>query len=214
MDALRRRLATDRPDVIHFQWLPLPLVDRHFLAGAAPGGAAGAHRARHQPVQRQPELDGAAPRRRRGVHPIRPADRAYRAGLRAAAGTGARRREAGVAAARAAGRGSAVAAARPDAMASCASCCSARSSRTKACDLLIEAFARLPEALRAQARLLVIGKPYMDLAAAACAGRRARRGRARQHRAALRDRRRDSRRCSVPAAWQPSRIGRSRPAAC
>jgi glycosyltransferase involved in cell wall biosynthesis len=34
----------------------------------------------------------------------------------------------------------------------------------KGTDLLIEAFARLPEALRAQSRIRVIGKPYMDLA--------------------------------------------------
>ena len=34
----------------------------------------------------------------------------------------------------------------------------------KGADVLIEAFARLPDALRAQARLRVVGKPYMDLA--------------------------------------------------
>lgn len=34
----------------------------------------------------------------------------------------------------------------------------------KGADLLIEAFARLPERLRDQARLRIIGKPYMDLA--------------------------------------------------
>ncbi len=31
MEALARRLHRERPDVIHFQWLPLPVVDRHFL---------------------------------------------------------------------------------------------------------------------------------------------------------------------------------------
>src|SRR5260221_4726242 len=30
---LRRKLLRDRPEVIHFQWLPLPFVDRRFLAG-------------------------------------------------------------------------------------------------------------------------------------------------------------------------------------
>jgi glycosyltransferase involved in cell wall biosynthesis len=33
----------------------------------------------------------------------------------------------------------------------------------KGADVLIEAFARLPEALRAQGRIRIIGKPYMDL---------------------------------------------------
>ncbi|HLZ66861.1 MAG TPA: glycosyltransferase family 4 protein [Aliidongia sp.] len=31
MDGLVRTLARERPDVIHFQWLPLPVVDRAFL---------------------------------------------------------------------------------------------------------------------------------------------------------------------------------------
>ncbi|MDE2581021.1 MAG: glycosyltransferase family 4 protein [Rhodospirillales bacterium] len=31
MNRLGRRLRQERPDVIHFQWLPLPMVDRHFL---------------------------------------------------------------------------------------------------------------------------------------------------------------------------------------
>ena len=31
MAALVRRLRRERPDVIHFQWLPLPFVDRYFL---------------------------------------------------------------------------------------------------------------------------------------------------------------------------------------
>ena len=31
MDRLVRTLARERPDVIHFQWLPLPVVDRAFL---------------------------------------------------------------------------------------------------------------------------------------------------------------------------------------
>ena len=39
MESLVRTLARERPDVIHFQWLPLPVVDRIFLA------RAGAHRA-------------------------------------------------------------------------------------------------------------------------------------------------------------------------
>lgn len=34
----------------------------------------------------------------------------------------------------------------------------------KGADLLIEAFGRLPEALRAGARVVIVGKPYMDLA--------------------------------------------------
>lgn len=33
MFSLRRRLRRDPPDVIHFQWLPLPAVDRRLLAG-------------------------------------------------------------------------------------------------------------------------------------------------------------------------------------
>ena len=33
MLALRRRLRAHRPDILHFQWLPLPFVDRHLLAG-------------------------------------------------------------------------------------------------------------------------------------------------------------------------------------
>jgi glycosyltransferase involved in cell wall biosynthesis len=30
---LRRRLRLNPPEIIHFQWLPLPFVDRHFLEG-------------------------------------------------------------------------------------------------------------------------------------------------------------------------------------
>ena len=33
MLALRRRLGAQPPDILHFQWLPLPFVDRHLLAG-------------------------------------------------------------------------------------------------------------------------------------------------------------------------------------
>ena len=35
MAALLARLRRERPDVIHFQWLPLPVVDRHFLPAFA-----------------------------------------------------------------------------------------------------------------------------------------------------------------------------------
>jgi len=35
MEALVRTLARERPDIIHFQWLPLPVVDRAFLGRLA-----------------------------------------------------------------------------------------------------------------------------------------------------------------------------------
>lgn len=163
MQALLRRLRRERPDVIHFQWLPLPVVDRRFL------------------------------RRLRAVAPLvltvhdtnpfngNPTGGLQRVGAHAAFADFDRlivHTEQGRARLLAHGEGEgrvtlmphgllgrASAQAAPDAMGGeITFLLFGKIKPYKGADLLIEAFARLDPALRAQARLRIIGKPYMDLA--------------------------------------------------
>jgi glycosyltransferase involved in cell wall biosynthesis len=167
MAGLRHHLGRARPDIIHFQWLPLPLLDRLFLRGLrriAPmmltvhdtdpfngNPAAGLQRigtraswpafARlivHTDQGRTRLLEQGVPRGQIAVLPH---------GL---LGTqSAQTPEVG----------------EPDDMRGPITfLLFGKIKPYKGVDLLIEAFAGLPPALRAQARIRVVGKPYMDLA--------------------------------------------------
>ena len=161
MAGLTGRLQRARPDVIHFQWLPLPALDLRFL----------------------PRLRRIAPLVLT-VHDTNPFNGNPAAGLQRHGVESALRRfdrlivhteqgqarlvEQGLPRARIAVLPHGLLAAPPppdvDPM---------RGELTfllfgkikpyKGIDLLIEAFARLPAALRMQARLRVVGKPYMEL---------------------------------------------------
>ena len=162
MQALVRRLRRERPDVIHFQWLPLPVVDRRFL------------------------------RRLRAIAPLvltvhdtnpfngNPAGRLQQVGAHKAFADFDRlivHTEQGRARLLAHGEGRDRVTVMPHGLlgrASAQACADPMQGEItfllfgkikpyKGADLLIEAFARLDPALRAQARLRIVGKPYMDL---------------------------------------------------
>ncbi len=163
MQALVRRLRRERPDVIHFQWLPLPVVDRRFL------------------------------KRLRAIAPLvltvhdtnpfngHPVNRLQRVGTQAVFADvdhlivhteqgrarllahGERTDRVSVMPHGLLGRASAQNGA--DAMqGEITFLLFGKIKPYKGADLLIEAFARLDPALRAQARLRIVGNPYMDLA--------------------------------------------------
>jgi glycosyltransferase involved in cell wall biosynthesis len=162
MARLRRRLSEERPDVIHFQWLPLPLADRALLAGF------------HQlaplvlTVHDTDPFNGS------------PTNRLQRFGVDAClhafdtlvvhTAQGRARLEArGVAPRRIAvlphGPLAAPVAAPPDPMeGQLTFLCFGQMKPYKGLDLAIEAFALLPEDLRAQARLRLVGQARMDVA--------------------------------------------------
>ena len=172
MAALVVRLRRERPDVIHFQWLPLPFADRRFLpalARIAPlvltvhdstpfNGNPGSR------LQRIGATDCFGAFDRLIVHTERfrerllaqgvPAERVARIphGLLGPAHSDA---AATPAAPDPAGSGPP----RPSTF-----LMFGQIKPYKGVDVLIEAFARLPESLRADARLRVVGKPFMDLA--------------------------------------------------
>ncbi len=161
---LRRRfgVADQRPDVIHFQWLPLPLADRALLAGfrrIAPLVLT---------VHDTDPFNG------------NPSSRLQRLGVaeclhgfdRLIVHTGqgeARLAAAGVPASRIAvvphGPLAEVVPAPPDPMQGPLTfLCFGKMKPYKGLALAIEAFARLPEELRAQARLRLVGQAQMDIA--------------------------------------------------
>ncbi len=162
MEALVRRLRRERPDIIHFQWLPLPVVDRRYL------------------------------KRLRRIAPLvltvhdtnpfngNPTGRLQRIGAHAAFGDFDRlivHTEQGRSRLLAHGEGADRVMVMPHGLLGRPSTADVTDPMQgeltfllfgkikpyKGADLLIEAFARMDAALRAQARLRIIGKPYMDL---------------------------------------------------
>ncbi len=168
MAALRRRLSLpeSRPDLVHFQWLALPMADRLFLGGfrtLAPlvltvhdsnafNGDPSAV------VQRFGVASSFAAFDRLIVHTDQGRERLLALGL---PGERVARVPHGLLDAPAsmpAGN------AAPDPMQGPLTfLLFGKIKPYKGTDLLIEAFARLPEPLRATARMRVVGKPYMDL---------------------------------------------------
>ncbi len=161
MRGLLRHLRQQRPDVIHFQWLPLPVVDRRFL------GALRRIAPLVLTVHDTNPFNG------------NPTGRLQRVGAHAAFGDfdrlivhtdqgRARLLAHGEAAHRVALMphgllGRPPIAAPPDPMADKITfLLFGKIKPYKGTDLLIEAFARMPAALREQARVRVVGKPYMD----------------------------------------------------
>jgi glycosyltransferase involved in cell wall biosynthesis len=174
MSALLAKLRRERPDVIHFQWLPLPVVDRRFLRAFAriaplvltvhdstPFNGNPAAR-----LQRLGATDCFDAFDRLIVHTERfrerllargvPAERVARIphGLLGEVAPGGSADDGDTAAPEAG------AVAPPPST----FLLFGKIKPYKGVDVLIEAFARLPEALRARARLRVVGAPYMDLA--------------------------------------------------
>lgn len=164
MAALGTRLKRERPDVIHFQWLPLPLVDRWFLATLRKIAPLVLTVHDSNPFNGNPAarvqasgLGASFPRfdrlilhteqgRARLIGQGVPTDRIALLphGLLGAVPT----HDAGA-----------------DPMTG--EICFLLFGKLKpykGLDLLIEAFAQLPQELRAQARVRAVGKPYMDLA--------------------------------------------------
>lgn len=162
MRRLLRRLERERPDVIHFQWLPLPMLDGLLLPRfrrIAPlvltvhdtnpfnGDPSAALQARgfRAALERFDRLvvhtaQGRARLLAMGIPPSRVAVLPH--GLLVDPVPGA-----------------------PDPMLGRLDfLLFGKIKPYKGADLLIEAFAALPEALRAQARLRIVGKAYMDLA--------------------------------------------------
>lgn len=161
MQSLVRRLRRERPDVIHFQWLPLPIVDRRFL------GRLRAIAPLVLTVHDTNPFNG------------NPTGGLQRLGAHAAFADFDRlivHTEQGRARLLAHGEGGDRVTVMPHGLLGRASAQAAdpmqgeitfllfgKIKPYKGADLLIEAFARLDPALRAQARLRIVGKPYMDL---------------------------------------------------
>jgi glycosyltransferase involved in cell wall biosynthesis len=168
MLAFRRRLAAPevRPDVIHFQWLPLPAADRHLLRGfrtlaplvltvhdsnAFNGDPSGV-------LQRVGAAASFDVFDRLIVHTEQGRQRLLAQGL---APERVVRVPHGLLDAPATAPAEH---AEPDAMTGPITfLLFGKIKPYKGTDLLIEAFARLPEELRRKARIHVVGKPYMDL---------------------------------------------------
>ncbi|MBO0710787.1 MAG: glycosyltransferase [Acetobacteraceae bacterium] len=163
MLGLLRRLKREPADVIHFQWLPLPALDRHFLAGLrriAPlvltvhdtNPFNGNPAARLQRIGAEAAVTGFD---RLIVHTERGRQRLIEQGADAARISvlphGLLETPAPPIA--------------PDPMdGELTFLLFGKIKPYKGADLLIEAFARLAPPLRERARLLIIGKPYMDIA--------------------------------------------------
>jgi glycosyltransferase involved in cell wall biosynthesis len=181
MAALLNRLRRERPDVIHFQWLPLPIADRRFLPAFAriaplvltvhdskPFNGDPAAR-----LQRVGAEDCFGAFDRLIVHTERFRERLVAGGVPAERVARIPHGLLGQAC-RDGAAGSSAASAPDEAAAADVAAVAGPPPSTfllfgqikpyKGLDVLIEAFARLPEALRARARLRVVGKPHMDVA--------------------------------------------------
>ena len=159
---LLAQLRRTRPDVIHFQWLPLPMLDGRLLRQFRAVAPLVLTVHDTNPFNGDPSAALQARGFRRCldafdqlvVHTAQGAAAAAGDGRAGGAGRGAAAWHAGAAGAGRAGpdgRAAHLPAVRQD-------------QAIQGTDLLIEAFAALPEALRQQARLRVVGKPYMELA--------------------------------------------------
>lgn len=156
------RLRRYTPDVIHFQWLPLPLVDGRLLdrfRRIAPLVLT---------VHDTNPFNGDPSSRLQARGFARCFDHFERLIVHTEQGH-ARLRAQGVAAERLAivphgMLGTPTRSQAPDPMDGIISfVLFGKIKPYKGADLLVEAFARLPERLRSQARVRIIGKPYMDL---------------------------------------------------
>ncbi len=159
---LRRRLARSRPDVIHFQWLPLPGLDQALLPGFAEIAPVVLTVHDTDPFNGSPT---ARLQRAGFAASLRRCDRLIvhtRQGVQRLAALG-------IPASRLCqlphGPLAEAAAGLADPMQGTLSfVLFGKIKPYKGADLLIEAFAALPEALQAQASVRIVGQPYMDLA--------------------------------------------------
>lgn len=163
MSRLLRRLRRERPDVIHFQWLPLPLVDRVMLAGfrrVAPLVLT---------VHDTNPFNGDPSARLQSLGVLRCLQQFGRLIVHTDQGH-ARLRAQGLPADRLVvlPHGPMPAAPEhraPDPMQGPLTITLfGKIKPYKGADVLIEAFARLPDALQEGARVRIVGKSYMDLA--------------------------------------------------
>lgn len=165
MARLLRRLRRDRPSVIHFQWLPLPLMDRVMLAGfrrVAPMVLT---------VHDTNPFNGNPSAKLQSIGVAGCLEQFGRLIVHTDQGQ-ARLQAQGVAADRLVvvphGPTPMAAAAerrQPDTMQGPLTIALfGKIKHYKGADVLIDAFARLPRDLRDQARVRIIGKSYMDLA--------------------------------------------------
>jgi glycosyltransferase involved in cell wall biosynthesis len=161
MLGLLRRLQRERLDVIHFQWLPLPLLDGRFLSALgrlAPlvltvhdtvpfNGDPTARLQGHGFFSALSRFDALVVHTQQGLERLRAAGLTHipisviPIGVTPEAEPEAGERDATI-----------------------TFLLFGKIKPYKGLDVLIEAFARMPPHLRAKARLRVVGKPYMDLA--------------------------------------------------
>ena len=159
---LRSRLRAQRPDIIHFQWLPLPVIDRRMLAGLRAIAPLVLTVHDTNPFNGNPSASMQA----RGfaeslrmfdqliVHTLQGRDRLLAFGIEAA-------------------RISVLPHGLIEGLPGTVSPNATRGELTfllfgklkpyKGVDVLIEAFARLPEPMRRQATMRVVGKAYLPL---------------------------------------------------
>jgi len=163
MAGLRARLARDRPDIIHFQWLPLPVIDCRFIPAIRPIAPVVLTVHDSNPFNGDPTTG----LQRRGV--AMSFARCDRIIVHTEQGR-LRLVEQGVKRARitvlphgllGAGQPPPTGDRMSDEI---TFLLFGKLKAYKGLDLLIEAFARLPSAMRAVARVRAVGKPYMDLA--------------------------------------------------
>ena len=171
---LRRSLRALRPDIIHFQWLPLPIIDRQFLAGLRRIAPLVLTVHDTNPFNGDPSsgLQGFGMTRafaafdRLIVHTARGRERLLQHGADPARVVIAPHGPLGKSAPGRRGDipGNTLGVPLGDPMGGVITFLMfGKIKPYKGIPLLIEAFSRLPEELRARARLRIVGKPYMDL---------------------------------------------------